>query len=98
MYDASFTGWWQWVVDLLLTTASHQLSAIEHKPVTVPDTVAFVQSKLATSICSTAQKYCLGPQLQQYQNMTQCYNFLTNQTRFGEAYELGMFVSFLFPG
>ena len=91
MYDASFTGWWQWAVDVLLQTATQRLSAAEGKNVTLADTVLYVQAKLATSICSTAQQYCLGPKLQQYQNFTQCYNYLTKQTRFGEAYELGTY-------
>ncbi|CAD6593695.1 MAG: hypothetical protein ASARMPREDX12_007470 [Alectoria sarmentosa] len=89
MYDATFTGWWQWAVDLLLQTASQKLSVAEGKNVSLPETETYLQSKLATSICSTAQKYCVGPQLQQYQNASQCYSYLTTQTRFGEAYELG---------
>ena len=97
MYDATFTGWWQWAVDTLLATASQQLSAVEHKPVSLPDTVSYVQSKLATSICSTAEKYCVGPALKQYESAAQCYSYLTNQTRFGEAYELGMFSCGFFP-
>lgn len=96
MYDATFTGWWQWAVDTLLGTAQSQLSAAEGKNVTLADTTTYIQSKLATSICSTAQEYCVGS-LQQYQNVTQCYNYLTNVTRFGAAYELGMHSSvFLF--
>ena len=91
MYDATFTGWWQWAVDLLLQTASQKLSVAEGKNVSLPETETYLQSKLATSICSTAQKYCVGPQLQQYQNASQCYSYLTTQTRFGEAYELGMY-------
>ncbi|KAF6219666.1 hypothetical protein HO133_004135 [Letharia lupina] len=89
MYDASFTGWWQWLFDFLLGTATQQLSAVEGKNVTLADTVSYIQNKLAISICSTAQQYCVGPALQQYQNTTQCYTYLTQQTRFGEAYELG---------
>ena len=89
MYDASFTGWWQWAVDFLLQSASQGLTLTEGKNVSIAETISYVQSKLATSICSTAETYCVGPALIQYQNTTQCYNFLTNQTRFGEAYELG---------
>ncbi len=90
MYDASFTGWWQWVVDVLLGAAQQELSLATGKNVTLTETLGYVQSKLATSICSTAQKYCVGPALQQYSNATSCYNYLTTATRFGEAYELGM--------
>ena len=97
MYDASFTGWWQWLVDTLLGYAAQKLSEVEGKNVTVTEAVTYVQSKLATSICSTAQKYCVGPDLVQYQNSTQCYSFLTKQTRFGEAYELGTLSSAPIP-
>lgn len=91
MYDASFTGWWQWAIANLLETASQRLSLVEGKTVSLAETAGYVQTKLATSICSTAQKHCVGPELKQYQNVTQCYDFLTKQTRFGDAYELGMF-------
>ena len=90
MYDASFTGWWQWVVDVLLGAAQQELSLTTGKNVTLTETLSYVQSKLATSICSTAQEYCVGSALQQYSNATSCYNYLTTATRFGEAYELGM--------
>lgn len=96
MYDATFTGWWQWAVDILLQTASKELSFVENKLVSIADTQTYIQRKLATSICATAQKYCVGPALQQYQNATACYEFLTTKTRFGEAYELGMPL-FCFP-
>ena len=97
MYDASFTGWWQWLFDFLLGTATQQLSVVEGKNVTLADTVSYIQNKLAISICSTAQQYCVGPALQQYQNTTQCYTYLTQQTRFGEAYELGTYPLGPFP-
>ena len=89
MYDASFTGWWQWAVDTLLQLANQKLSSATGKPVTPAQTLSYVQNKLATSICTTAQKYCLGPELQQYSNFTSCYTYLTKATRFGEAHELG---------
>ncbi|KAF6219174.1 hypothetical protein HO133_004999 [Letharia lupina] len=88
LYDASFTGWWQWVVDYLPGHASQQLSIAEGKNVSLAETATYIQNKLAVSICSTAQQYCVGPALRQYQNTTQCYAYLTQQTRFGEAYEL----------
>ena len=98
MYDATFTGWWQWAFDTLLQTASKELSFVESKFVSIAETQTYVQRKLATSICGTAQKYCVGPALQQYQNETACYEFLTTETRFGEAHELGMpFSFFLWP-
>ena len=98
MYDATFTGWWQWAVDTLLQTAAKELSYVEGKNVSQADTVSYVQSKLATSICTTAQKYCVGYGNKQYEDATQCYDYLTKETRFGAAYELGMSYScsFLF--
>lgn len=89
MYDASFTGWWQWAVKILVQAAQQQLSVVEAKNVSLAETTSYIQSKLATSICSTAEQYCVGPSLVQYQSTSQCYDFLTQQTRFGEAYELG---------
>ena len=43
---------------------------------------------LAQEICGTAQRYCHGTN-QQYSNATSCYQFLTKEVRFGEAYEFG---------
>ena len=91
MYDASFTGWWQWTFDTLLQLASQKLSYATGKPVSLAETETYVQGKLATSICTTAQQYCVGPQLKQYDSLPQCYAYLTNQTRLGEAYELGTY-------
>ena len=97
MYDATFTGWWQWTVDTLLQAAAQELSVVEHKNASEADAVSYVQSKLATSICSTAQKYCVGYSNKQYESETQCYDYLTKETRFGAAYELGMSYSCPFP-
>ena len=98
MYDATFTGWWQWAVDVLLHTASQELSYVQGKNVSLTDTMSYVQGKLATSICTTAQKYCIGAENKQYENAAQCYNFLTKTARFGEAYELGTYFVGSFPG
>ena len=89
MYDANFGGWWAWVEDTLIGKAQQQLSLSSGKNVTLAQTYAYVQSQLATSICTTAQEYCVGPELQQYKDATSCYNFLTKETRMGEAFELG---------
>ena len=97
MYDATFTGWWQWTVDTLLQAAAKELSYVEHKNVSQADTLSYVQSKLATSICTTAQKYCVGYGNKQYESETQCYNYLTKETRFGAAYELGKSYPCPFP-
>lgn len=89
MYDANFGGWWAWVLDTLMGQVQQQLSLLSGKNVTLAQTTEYVQSKLATSICTTAQEYCVGPELQQYENATSCYNFLTKEIRLGESYELG---------
>ena len=96
MYDSDFTGRWEWAVDSLLATASQKLSYVEGKPVSLAQTMDYVQAKLAKSICTTAEKYCIAG-LRQYQNLTQCYNFLTNKTRLGKAYELGTCFKGSFP-
>ena len=89
MYDANFGGWWAWVEDTLMDHVQQQLSISSGKNVTLAQTYAFAQSQLATSICTTAQEYCVGPELQQYENATSCYDFLTKEIRLGESYELG---------
>jgi hypothetical protein len=53
------------------------------------DLTPILHRKLATSICTTATKFCNGTNLQ-YQNQTACENHLVNQTRFGEGWEWGM--------
>ena len=50
MYDATFTGWWQWVVDILLGLTMDKLSVAVGKNLTLAETVTYVQTKLATSI------------------------------------------------
>ena len=67
LYDATFTGWWQWLEVIILEYAKQELSNIEGKNVSIDATTIYARTKVATSICSTAQKYCVGV-LQQYQN------------------------------
>ena len=38
MYDATFTGRWQWAVDTLLAAASQKLSHVEGKIVSTVET------------------------------------------------------------
>ena len=61
-----------------------KLSLAEGKNLTLAETVTYVQTKLATSICSVAEEYCVGPVPQQYQNTASCYDYLTTITRFEE--------------
>lgn len=88
MYDATFTGLWQWLEVIMMEVAQQELSKVEGKNISIDATMVYAQSKVAKSICSTAQQYCVGV-LQQYENASECYEYLTNVTRFGEAYELG---------
>lgn len=88
MYDASFLGWFQWALATLLAAAQQQISDSLGKDVSLAQTMEYVQSKVSASVCTTAQQYCVG-ELQQYTSYSECYNFLTNKTRLGEAYELG---------
>ena len=87
MYDASFK-YWPWAVDTLLSAAGKSLNMTEGQ------TNQFVQKKLVASICSTATKYCKDKDAQ-YHTPQQCEEYLTKNVRFGKAYELGMFPSFL---
>lgn len=50
--------------------------------------VEILTTILAEEICETAQTYCNGTNTQ-YANFTSCYEFLTTEVRFGEAYEFG---------
>lgn len=80
-YDATFK-WWQWTFNYLIQTAA----AAQNMNLTQIE--AYATDKLATSICSTAQTFCNGTNTQ-YNSTASCYNYLTTQIRFGEAYELG---------
>ena len=51
-------------------------------------TIQILSGLLAEGICETAQTYCNGTNTQ-YSNATSCYQFLTEEVRFGEAYEFG---------
>ena len=50
--------------------------------------VQVLTSVLASEICGTAQTYCNETNTQ-YTDMASCYAYLTQEVRFGEAYELG---------
>lgn len=52
------------------------------------EAIQILSGKVAASICNTAQTFCLGPNAQ-YDSMESCYQYLTAETRFGAAYEVG---------
>ena len=81
-YSATFK-YWQWAVDTLIAAAQTSLGLP-----TPEKTQAFLTGAIAQNICTTASQSCTGAN-QQYQSNDDCLNFLTNQIRFGEAYELG---------
>ncbi|MCJ1458580.1 hypothetical protein MMC28_008953 [Mycoblastus sanguinarius] len=80
-YDATFK-WWQWTVDYLLQTAASASN------MSLTQMEVYATQKLAESICTTAQTYCNGTNVQ-YNSTADCMTFLTSEIRFGEAYELG---------
>ncbi|KAF8866304.1 hypothetical protein BDZ45DRAFT_735581 [Acephala macrosclerotiorum] len=81
-YDASFK-YWQWMVDTVIAAAAPLLNTT-----TPAATMSALTSGLAASICATSTEYCTGTNLQ-YANSTACYEYLTSDVRFGEAYEAG---------
>jgi len=81
-YDATFR-WFQYLFDTLIESAMGLFDATSTEQV-----VGVLQQGLASGICDTHQNYCTGEN-QQYDDMTDCMSFLTQQVRFGEAYELG---------
>lgn len=72
---------WQLTSTISTIAATLNLSAANLTPI--------LHSKLATSICDTATKFCNGTNLQ-YESQEACENHLFNQTRFGEGWEWGM--------
>jgi hypothetical protein len=82
-YDATFR-WFQYFLDTLIDAVMPAVNATNQA-----ETVDHLTIALAEGICKTHQKYCTGAN-QQYVNSTACFNFLTQDIRFGKAYELGM--------
>lgn len=72
---------WQLTSTISTIAATLNLSAANLTPI--------LHSKLATSICDTATKFCNGTNLQ-YESQETCEDHLFNQTRFGEGWEWGM--------
>ncbi|RFU29087.1 hypothetical protein B7463_g7214, partial [Scytalidium lignicola] len=81
-YDATFK-WFDWLLDYVVDS-SMPLFGVN----TTTAAVGVLTDLLAQSICATATEFCVGANLQ-YDNTTDCYNYLTQDVRFGEAYELG---------
>lgn len=82
-YDATFR-YLQWQFDSLMSVGQTELGLNSTSEVETA-----VGEKLAASICATAQTYCNGTNLQ-YNSAAACYEYLTQEVRFGQAYEMGM--------
>ncbi|KAF8862728.1 hypothetical protein BDZ45DRAFT_769025 [Acephala macrosclerotiorum] len=81
-YDGSFK-YWQWTVDYIIASSAPLFNATSPT-----QAVEILTRALASSICNTAITYCNATNTQ-YSNMAACYQYLTQEVRFGEAYELG---------
>lgn len=81
-YDATFR-WFQYLFDTLITTAMTKFRLPTKELM-----VARFQNLIAAGICNTHQTYCNGSNIQ-YESRDACMGLLTNQTRFGQPYELG---------
>ena len=82
-YDATFR-WFQYLLDTLVVAV---MKAGNFASVT--QVIEYLTSALSQGICQVHQSYCNGTN-QQYASYSACYDFLTTEVRFGEAYELGM--------
>ncbi|KAF9887340.1 hypothetical protein FE257_010335 [Aspergillus nanangensis] len=81
-YDVTFR-WFDYLLDSLLLGLQQKYNTTD--PATVQRTLA---QTLATTICEVAETSCTGTNLQ-YRTRDECMQFLTGETRFGKAYELG---------
>ncbi|KAK5042891.1 hypothetical protein LTR84_012410 [Exophiala bonariae] len=84
-YDTSFR-WFAWLFDdmLQLLGESHGCEGDGDKP---NDTF---KSNIIQQICGTALNHCTDSQNVQYENKSQCIEFLSQNVRLGTSYEFGM--------
>jgi hypothetical protein len=81
-YDATFK-WFGFLLDTLLAETAIRINATSPA-----QAIAFLTKTFATSLCETHTTYC-HDQNQQYTDSASCFSFLTEQIRFGQAFELG---------
>jgi len=81
-YDATFK-YWSWLMDYVLTTIAPALGANSST-----QAMQILTPALANSICTTEEQFCLGDN-QQYASKDACVAFLTQNVRFGQAFEMG---------
>lgn len=82
-YDATFK-WFDYMLQSFLGYAGKKLGTSS-----AAETVALLTATLSKSICQIHDKHCTGAN-QQYDDNAACVDFLTNKTRFGQGYELGL--------
>jgi hypothetical protein len=85
-YDATFR-WFEYLLDTLLQ-AKQQPTTGDVDDSSKEMVIGSLSDGLAASICSIHDTYCTSD-LRQYNSTEYCNQFLTKQTRFGAAYEMG---------
>ncbi|KAG9243982.1 hypothetical protein BJ878DRAFT_95672 [Calycina marina] len=81
-FDVTFR-YWQWLVDHVITASAPKVGATSPE-----EAITKLGQLVAQGVCSTHQMYCTGGNTQ-YADFNACLSYLTNATRFGQAYELG---------
>jgi hypothetical protein len=84
-YDVSFR-WFAWLFDRIL-------QSVRGDGYDRPDnftTKSTLKSSLVQQICETASKHCTDSNTTQYDNKSQCIEFLGQKVRLGSSYEFGM--------
>ncbi|KPV78166.1 uncharacterized protein RHOBADRAFT_50669 [Rhodotorula graminis WP1] len=89
-YDASFRRFpqaWEIVQESIAPVIAQELGET-YDPATT-NRSALMSRKAASQICPTAMQHCTGAN-QQYESYDECYEFLTEERRWGEIYEGGL--------
>lgn len=81
-YDATFR-WFEYLLDYLLESTAAKINATSSD-----EAVGYISDILAKTICATHEESCTGEN-KQYNNSSDCYDYLTQKIRFGKSYELG---------
>ncbi|BGP44477.1 hypothetical protein JCM10450v2_000291 [Rhodotorula kratochvilovae] len=89
-YDATFRRFPQafnLIIDTIASQVAKELNET-YDPATA-DKHALMSRKAASEICPIAMEYCVGEN-QQYESYDQCYNFITEERKWGEPWEGGL--------
>jgi hypothetical protein len=84
-YDVSFR-WFAWLFDRILQS----IGGGEYNRPDNSTTKSLLKSSLVRQICETASKHCAYSNTTQYDNKSQCVEFLSQKIRLGSSYEFGM--------